>query len=797
MNTISALSEEKEVIKKKINTTRVFVLIPEENGYRTVILKKNLGDGKFRYETAGGKVDKMCPTIKGEENPEYDPSLFIKDNAGNTIFAEGAKHIVRESACSESEEELGIKINPEDLMHVAYTERPTVDSDGKPDGGKHCTNTYVVIAPSNEYFNLANDDEDRIMDGEIPSTIHQCAKKKNDTSDKNSKTDKKAKKSPFIENQIPPCLTKSSKMIKNILRETEIYKDNSFIEAIKHHYPDPAIQLRILTRLKILIYTTKFKQQEKKILEKASSLKALTYEKMHAEELRENPNNLVLPDEQPASVEAPSGAQTTAIDYFSEWKDLTLEEKEWRLHNDFGKNGDEFFTIPELKDAIIEASEKQKYLGLGNITKIKEVMKKINSFDEFTTEMLKKENFDIAPIFLTLNKPFKRLFDQGITPEAVRSATDTLNNFGNEIETIDTVDNWNTREKSWARILFKFLHKGKTSYIPGDLAGMRITCKSGQQKDTAYAVKAMIEKLSAQHPEMNIQVKPPEDSSTKTKKGGDRFGEFKVEGTINGIGFEIQINDAYGYSQSEAIERSHFIYEYVRTFAVKSRLMDTIPQSITQEELEELIRSSFSQHPEYLSGQTQEEAVKNTMNMFDNYGFFIKDDDQKIYIDYQQLFINKYRTSEHYKTILHHFSSKLDGKLKQFEKPYSLSATDWHSIFHDPLSFFRNYAKANDTEKDTPITNQLYKNIISIFFFHISGESSNFHLHLKKWNPTIYETIEEDRDNYKALQSQLKSVDNKIDRLKSARKSITESSIQRDDILDAIVKIENQYHLEI
>lgn len=133
--------QEKEKIpeNKIMYTARIFVLIPEKNGYKTLILTKDLGNNKERYETAGGKIDTMCTHLKGNENQEYNPSLFSENKSGKRILTEGSHHIVRQGAVSEVYEEIGVKINEEDLIHLAYTERQLVDSEGIPSGGQHCT----------------------------------------------------------------------------------------------------------------------------------------------------------------------------------------------------------------------------------------------------------------------------------------------------------------------------------------------------------------------------------------------------------------------------------------------------------------------------------------------------------------------------------------------------------------------------------------------------------------------------------------------------------------------------------
>lgn len=692
--------------------------------------------------------------------------------------------------------------------------------------GDNTAHTYVMIAPSNQYFHLANDEEDNISHGEKFSTIqhsetppnHSITINNGSPSSITSGIRQNILNSTHIVGDIPNATAQkyrerednyfeiiqknfSGPSGENIFKQLNkvkafAYKKGDihapFREAIAHHYPDPITQATILYRFQLIVHTKKFKEQEKKCLEEASSLKALIGKRMDEERLE--PENLVIKGERPSHIEGPSGAKTTFIDYYSQFKNLSSEEQEWCIENDFKKNGDDFFTIPEFKNSIIKLCEDTKYFGLQNIQKIKDVMIKINTFSQFKEEMLKQENIDIVPFFLSLNRPLKRLFDGGITPEAVKNATNTLESFSNSINTLDTIDTVSVREKSWERINLKFLHKGKLTYTPGDLAGMRIVCKSGTQEETAYQIKERLEAFGAENSSLKIKVNTPEDSNAKEKKGGERFGEFKVEGTINGIGFEIQINDANGYSNSETNERAHFIYEYVRTLAVKSRLMDTIPQNITEGEVEEWVRSSLSKNYKYLNKKSLESTVVETMKLFHQYGFFMQGEDNKnIFVDYQQLFANKYRTSEHYREIITHFSSNLNEKLKQWGENSFLSEQEWTNILHDPLSFFRDYSKKNNKN----LTEKLYKIVTSLFFFHISGESENFHLNLQIWNPKVYQKVKNDRDTFKSIIREISTIEREIDEKMDLKQSCGHLAKQRDHLLGQASRIGNQYKVEI
>lgn len=777
-----------------INTTRIIALVPTKNGYKTLIIKKTLNDGKYRYEIVGGKIDEMCPNLKGAKNDKFNNGLFTQSSSGRRVYSTEAtgtskderdpsSNVMRESACQEFLEEAGIKILPENLMHLAYTERATIGHDKKPNGGKHCINTYVTVISPLEPLVLANDEEDKIENGALVEAIQFSSTIPKD-------------------NIVIRECNKQKGIIKEILEETHIVDapfgndsntTSPIVQVVEHHFPkDPVKQQTILNRLKIMVNTRIFKEKEREVLEKSSSLESIVSTQMKQKKADNNNKVIVCPN-QTTHITAPNGLETTQIDYLSEFNNLEEEQKKFFLSSLFKNNAASFFTIQKFKDSLISLCKEKIFFGMtpemtNNITNI---ITSITTYDNFESAMLNEDHQKFVPLILSILIPLKHFFNNGITPKTVEEANVTLSGFEENINNLEQVDATKTREKSWERACLKMLHKGSDTYIPGDFAGMRVICKKGQQKEVAEKIKEMIENNNND----NINVKGIEDSAKKQKgkRANNRYGEYKVEGEINGVGFEIQINDADGYAQSEANEKAHFVFEYVRILAVQSRLMNILPQDITKESIEEWVRSLFSINYEYLNGQDLTQAVEESMRLFQHYGFFMTDNSQKnIFVDYLQLFTNKYRTSEHMNEILKHFSNQLDEKLQCFDSSLSLNSEEWSQIFHDPLSFFRAHKKKKE---EGAKTKELYKAIVSVFFFHISGESEHFHILLKKWDKQSYDKIEKDSKSYKDAQQQLQQLTAMIERKNRNNEDFSKEAKNKEGTIKHIKTLRDKYHL--
>jgi 8-oxo-dGTP pyrophosphatase MutT (NUDIX family) len=682
--------ESAETIPHDIWTTRVIVLSPTPGhgggfslmGIHKVGKNKDLDQNKL----PGGKTDAL-------NNPQKQGQYFEKDEAGKTlntkiggsVITPEGRDLTRESALQELEEELGLELTEEDLIPLAKTGKPLRENKDR----KLYTMTYVVFVPHNATKSVNTGFDDYCDHAYSLPFI---------TSEKNKK------KYEYLENASPKYFGDLGPIAKQnylINRAKGDQKSPTVEEILRHHYVDEPSYQKVLSRLSIITETPKCNDRINQVLEDSTDLNYFIEQGKKLQIISEDPDRAIYTNEYQTHSIGRNGRAITLIDLAYQFPDLTTENKETLIEQQFthssideAYNPEDFFRKESIRNELIALAQDLEYdisddmiTGITSLKNFERIMQSEAGEDQ------EKQGLLLAFYFTA-----KRLYENQIIPENIEEKFQNfepiINQVFQDVAGHSGFKPFKIGQKSYQRILKKGPRKGDDIYVPKDILRGKFTCPDEKSYETARAIADKIQESSTNNfTDIDIET---EDGKEIPVGNSERYGEVKIMGKFQGLGFEIQINDAPGFHQSEDQSATdHAMLEIRQDLTLKYRLMLLSDQRIRKASLENDIRQEIRKNPKLIgSNSSTEEAIQEIIESFLEYGFF--SEETGFFIDYKQCFSQRrlLKKTELGQTQRQELVQLFNSKINHLqENSLELSENEWESLFNAPLLFFRNLKK--------------------------------------------------------------------------------------------------------